>query len=61
MSAAAQTTNTLRTTPLYRQTQAPSVNILGANERIAVAIIGVGWGCGQNHLLGIYAKSKVNP
>ncbi len=40
--------------------QAPSANVLGANERIAVAIIGVGFATGQNHLLGICDKAQEN-
>ena len=58
MSAAIQTTNSFGIAPVYNQTQAPSVNTVGANDRIAVAIVGVGWGFGQNHLVGIHEKSK---
>src|ERR1051326_3005011 len=44
-------------------TQAPSMNVLGANERIGVAVIGLsGWcaGLGPNHLMGIHEASKEN-
>jgi predicted dehydrogenase len=60
MSAATQTTNSLGITPIYSQTRAPSVNTLGANDRIAVAVVGVGWGIGQNHLVGISEMSREN-
>jgi predicted dehydrogenase len=60
MSAATQTMNSLGITPIYSQTQAPSVNTLGANERITVAVVGVGWSSGQNHLFGICEESKEN-
>lgn len=29
-------------TPVYGQTQAPSANVVGANERLAIGYIGVG-------------------
>src|SRR5215475_14103228 len=45
---------------LYGQNQAPSANIAGANNRIAVAVVGVGFGIGQNHLIGIHEKSNEN-
>ncbi len=50
-------------TPLVRPTvygQAPSANVTGANNRIAVAVVGVGFGIGQNHLIGIHEKSNEN-
>ena len=49
--------------PLLRTTvygQAPSANVAGANNRIQVAIVGVGFGIGQNHLKGIQEKSTEN-
>jgi predicted dehydrogenase len=58
VSAAIPTTNSFGITPVYNQTQAPSVNTVGANDRIAVAFVGVGWGFGQNHLVGIHENSK---
>jgi predicted dehydrogenase len=45
---------------LYGQNQAPSANVTGANNRIAVAVVGVGFGIGQNHLLGIHDKCNEN-
>jgi predicted dehydrogenase len=45
---------------LYGQNQAPSTNVTGANNRIAVAVVGVGFGIGQNHLLGIHDKCNEN-
>lgn len=47
-------------TPVYGQNQAPSANVAGANNRIAVAVIGVGFGIGQNHLVGIHEKANAN-
>ncbi len=45
-------------TPVYGQNQAPSANVAGANNRIQVAIIGVGFGIGQNHLVGIHENAN---
>ena len=45
---------------LYGQNQAPSTNVTGANNRIAVAVVGVGFGIGQNHLIGIHDKCNEN-
>ncbi len=47
--AAAVSTPGLLKTPVYGQNQAPSVNVLGANNRIAVGYIGTGKQ-GMNHL-----------
>src|SRR6516225_11174930 len=47
-------------TPVYGQNQAPSANVAGANNRIAVAVVGVGFGIGQNHLVGLHEKSNEN-
>jgi predicted dehydrogenase len=50
-------------TPLLRNTiygQAPSANVTGANNRIAVGIVGIGVGIGQNHMNGIHEKSNEN-
>src|SRR5689334_14928203 len=58
-AAAAAATPFLKT-PVYGQDQAPSANVAGANNRIAVAIVGVGFGIGQNHLVGIHEKSNEN-
>ena len=34
--------------------------MIGANDRIQVAIVGVGFGIGQNHLTGIQEKASEN-
>jgi predicted dehydrogenase len=47
-------------TPIYGQSQAPSANVRGANDRIAVGIIGVGYGIGKNHLQGIHERAARN-
>src|SRR5947207_12549302 len=59
VAAAAAATPFFRT-PVYGQNQAPSANVTGSNNRIAVGIIGIGFGIGQNHLVGIHEKSKDN-
>ena len=59
-AAAAVAATPFLKTPVYGQDQAPSANVAGANNRIAVAIVGVGFGIGQNHLLGIHEKSNEN-
>jgi len=58
-AAAVAATPFLRT-PVYGQNQAPSANVAGANDRIAVAVVGVGFGIGQNHLIGLHEKSNEN-
>src|ERR1041384_881269 len=48
-------------TPVYGQSSAPSTGrVIGANDRIAVGIIGVGYGIGQNHIMGIQNKANEN-
>ncbi|MBI3414558.1 MAG: Gfo/Idh/MocA family oxidoreductase [Verrucomicrobia bacterium] len=48
-------------TPVYGQNQAPSPGrVIGANDRIAVAVVGVGFGIGKNHLQGIHKNEKDN-
>ncbi len=47
-------------TPIYGADQAPSANVTGANNRIAVAVVGVGFGIGKNHLLGMHEKASEN-
>jgi predicted dehydrogenase len=59
-AAAAIAATPLFRTPVYGQNQAPSANVAGANNRIAVAVIGVGFGIGQNHLVGIHEKANEN-
>src|SRR5881394_1014542 len=39
-------------TPVYGQGNAPSANVAGANNKITVAVIGVGFGIGKNHFEG---------
>jgi predicted dehydrogenase len=58
-AAVVAATSWLRT-PVYGQNQAPSANVAGANNRIAVAVIGVGFGIGQNHLIGLHEKGNEN-
>jgi len=57
-AAAAVAATPLLRTPVYGQNQAPSANVKGANDRIAVAVVGIGFGIGQNHLVGIHEKSN---
>jgi predicted dehydrogenase len=59
-AAAAVAATPFLKTPVYGQNQAPSANVTGANNRIAVAVVGVGFGIGQNHLVGIHEKSNEN-
>jgi len=50
-------------TPLLRPTiygQAPSANVIGANDKIAVAVIGVSEHIGKDHLTGIRDKGGDN-
>jgi predicted dehydrogenase len=59
--AAAAATASLFKTPVYGQNQAPSPGrVIGANDRIAVAVVGVGFGIGKNHLQGIHEKASEN-
>ncbi|MSU20201.1 MAG: Gfo/Idh/MocA family oxidoreductase [Pedosphaera sp.] len=59
-AAAVATVNVLKT-PVYGQNQAPSPGrVLGANDRIGVAVIGVGFGIGKNHLEGIHKNASAN-
>src|SRR6185437_5554940 len=60
LAAAVATTNLFRT-PVYGQSQAPSTGrTIGANDRINVAVIGLGVGIGQNHLKGIHDNASAN-
>src|SRR5512137_1357225 len=59
-AAAAMAATSVLKTPVYGQNQAPSANVAGANNRIAVAVVGVGFGIGQNHLVGIHEKANEN-
>ena len=61
VAAAAVAATPLLKTPVYGQNQAPSTErVTGANNRIQVAIVGVGFGIGQNHLTGIQEKASEN-
>ncbi len=54
IAAVAATTNIFKT-PVYGQNKAPSTGrVIGANDRIAVAVVGVGEGIGKNHFQGIH-------
>jgi len=60
-AAAAVTATGIIKTPVYGQNTAPSTGrVIGANDRIAVAVIGVGYGIGKNHLEGIHKNSSQN-
>ncbi len=58
-AAAVAATPFLRT-PVYGQNQAPSANVAGANNRIAVGVVGVGFGIGMNHFTGMQEKAAEN-
>lgn len=48
-------------TPVYGQNQAPAPGkVIGANDRIAVGIVGIGFGIGKNHLEGIHKNAGAN-
>jgi predicted dehydrogenase len=48
-------------TPVYGQNQAPSSGrVIGANDRIVVGIIGVGFGIGCDHFVGLQDKATEN-
>jgi predicted dehydrogenase len=60
-AAAAVATTGIIKTPVYGQSTAPSTGrVIGANDRIAVAIVGVGYGIGQDHIMGIQRDGKKN-
>src|SRR5689334_18191866 len=60
-TAVVAATSSLLKTPVYGANQAPSSGrAIGANDRIAVAVIGVGYGIGKDHLQGIHAKANEN-
>ena len=59
VAAAVATVNVLKT-PIYGQSQAPSVNVVGANSRITTGHIGIG-GQGTNaHVRNVVKYSKEN-
>src|SRR5574341_1271141 len=59
-AAAAVAATPLFRTPVYGQNQAPSAGVTGANNRIAVAVVGLGDGIGKNHFQGIREKASEN-
>ena len=60
-AAAAVAATGIIKTPVYGQSSAPSTGrVIGANDRIAVAVIGVGYGIGKNHLEGIHKNASQN-
>jgi predicted dehydrogenase len=60
-AAAAVAATGIIKTPVYGQSSAPSTGrVIGANDRIAVAVIGVGYGIGQNHIMGIQQEASKN-
>src|ERR1022692_122626 len=59
--AAAVAVGNIFKTPVYGQAQAPSSGrVIGANDRIAVAVVGVGYGIGQNHFQEIHKRAGEN-
>src|SRR5260370_12494393 len=58
-AAAAAATPFFRT-PVYGQNQAPSAGVAGANNKLTVAVVGVGFGIGKNHLEGIHKDASAN-
>jgi predicted dehydrogenase len=59
-SAAVAATGILKT-PVYGQNSAPSTGkVIGANDRIAVAVIGIGFGIGKNHFEGMHKNASAN-
>ena len=61
VAAAAAASTSLFKTPVYGANQAPSTGrVSGANDRITVAVIGVGEGIGKNHLQGLHDKASEN-
>jgi predicted dehydrogenase len=60
-AAAAVAATGIVKTPVYGQSSAPSTGrVIGAHDRINVAVIGVGYGIGQDHIMGIQRKASEN-
>src|SRR5262245_66479349 len=60
-AAAAVAATGIIKTPVYGQSSSPSTGrVIGANDRIAVAVVGVGYGIGKNHLEGIHKNAAQN-
>ena len=61
IAAAAVAATGIVKTPVYGADTAPSTGrVIGANDRITVAIIGVGYGIGQDHIIGIQENAGDN-
>src|SRR5215471_10966179 len=60
-AAAAVASTSLFKTPVYGQNQAPAPGrVIGANDRIGVAVVGVGYGIGKDHLQGLHQNAAAN-
>ena len=59
-AAAVAASSTLIKTPVYGQSQAPSANVTGANNKIVVGLVGIGRGIGQAHMKSIKENSAAN-
>jgi predicted dehydrogenase len=60
-AAGVAATSALLKTPIYGQNQATSPGrAIGANDRLTIAVIGMGTGIGKDHLQGIHAKASEN-
>src|SRR5438067_845422 len=60
-AAAAVASASLFKTPVYGQNQAPPPGrVIGANDRINVAVVGVGFGIGKEHLQGLHQNASDN-
>ena len=61
IAAAAVAATGIIKTPVYGADTAPSTGrVIGANDRITVAVIGVGYGIGQDHIMGIQDNAGDN-
>ncbi len=61
IAAAAVAATGIIKTPVYGADTAPSTGrVVGANDRITVAVIGVGYGIGQDHIMGIQDNAGDN-
>src|SRR3954466_10007048 len=61
VAAAAVAATGILKTPVYGADTAPSTGrVIGANDRITVAVIGTGYGIGQDHIIGIQEKGGDN-
>ena len=61
IAAAAVAATGIIKTPVYGADTAPSTGrVIGANDRITVAVIGTGYGIGQDHIMGIQDNAGDN-